>query len=400
MRPPAGLLHVLDERTRWRTHSPKPGEEPTPQAAPATFPRPGGPHDRPSREHVRPWSRLLTVAGASPMLLGTTERFPRRLIAERRVSGSSGSADTSVSPNPHSASSSRPGKSSRRRSPERKGRVEPEWPGRDGISADVRRRAVRPISRRAIRGPDGGLRPCSHGDVRGREGRGRDPLARAQGGRDQARRLGSSPSTRAGCRSGDYAQTSGCNDRVLKPRTEPSCTAGPPASNHLLAGLPAASDLRDIRRGCRYPPLAQGAPRLPALATGSRPFGPVTVAKAYRLLHADPRDRGGPIGSSAATRAASKGAGQEESPERAVDSAACRARRIARPRCPPRYRALALLATFASLRCGELAGLRRRGQVDLDGMRGPHRRRRRPRPDRRQTCSPTTPKSRAGRRTG
>jgi len=33
---------------------------------------------------------------------------------------------------------------------------------------------------------------------------------------------------------------------------------------------------------------------------------------------------------------------------------------------PPRYRALVLLATFASLRFGELAGLRR-GQVDLDG---------------------------------
>jgi integrase len=33
---------------------------------------------------------------------------------------------------------------------------------------------------------------------------------------------------------------------------------------------------------------------------------------------------------------------------------------------PPRYRALVLLATFASLRFGELAGLWR-GQVDLDG---------------------------------
>jgi integrase len=35
-------------------------------------------------------------------------------------------------------------------------------------------------------------------------------------------------------------------------------------------------------------------------------------------------------------------------------------------RVPPRYRALVLLATFASLRFGELAGLRR-GQVDLEG---------------------------------
>ena len=34
-------------------------------------------------------------------------------------------------------------------------------------------------------------------------------------------------------------------------------------------------------------------------------------------------------------------------------------------RVPPRYRALVLLATFASLRFGELAGLRR-GTVDLD----------------------------------
>jgi hypothetical protein len=35
-------------------------------------------------------------------------------------------------------------------------------------------------------------------------------------------------------------------------------------------------------------------------------------------------------------------------------------------RVPPRYRALTLLATFASLRFGELAGMRR-GQMDLDG---------------------------------
>jgi integrase len=87
------------------------------------------------------------------------------------------------------------------------------------------------------------------------------------------------------------------------------------------------------------------------------------VAKAYRLLHtvlntaADDRlIRRNPC--------RIKGAGQEDSPERAVIPLTTLIELL--DRVPPRYRALLLLATFASLRFGELAGLRR-GQVDLDG---------------------------------
>ena len=46
------------------------------------FRQPGGPHDRPRRD--TPADRLLTVAEAAE-LLGTTERFPRRLIEQRRI---------------------------------------------------------------------------------------------------------------------------------------------------------------------------------------------------------------------------------------------------------------------------------------------------------------------------
>jgi integrase len=58
-----------------------------------------------------------------------------------------------------------------------------------------------------------------------------------------------------------------------------------------------------------------------------------------------------------------KGAGQEDSPERPVIPAATLIELL--DQVPPRYRALLLLATFASLRFGELAGLRR-GELDLD----------------------------------
>jgi integrase len=87
------------------------------------------------------------------------------------------------------------------------------------------------------------------------------------------------------------------------------------------------------------------------------------VAKTYRLLHAilntatdDRLIRRNPC--------RIKGAGQEDSPERAVISLAALAELL--DQMPPRYRALVLLATFASLRFGELAALRRR-QLDLDG---------------------------------
>ena len=87
------------------------------------------------------------------------------------------------------------------------------------------------------------------------------------------------------------------------------------------------------------------------------------MAKAYRLLHTV-------LNTAADDRLIPrnpcriKGAGQEDSPERAVIPLTTLIELL--DRVPPRYRALVLLATFASLRFGELAGLRR-GQVDLDG---------------------------------
>jgi integrase len=160
---------------------------------------------------------------------------------------------------------------------------------------------------------------------------------------------------RAATRS-EYAQT-WISDHVLKPRTEELYRGL--LKNHLSPTF-GNVDLRDVResdiRRWRKERLAAG-PRQ------DRPFGPITVAKAYRLLHtvlntaADDRlVRRNPC--------RIKGAGQEDSPERAVIPLTTLIELL--DRMPPRYRALVLLATFASLRFGELAGLRR-GQVDLDG---------------------------------
>ena len=88
----------------------------------------------------------------------------------------------------------------------------------------------------------------------------------------------------------------------------------------------------------------------------------MTVAKAYRLLHTimntaveDGRIRRSPC--------RIKGAGQEYSDERPVVPVPVLVELLGD--VPERYRALLLLATFANLRFGELAGLRR-GAVDLD----------------------------------
>lgn len=93
-------------------------------------------------------------------------------------------------------------------------------------------------------------------------------------------------------------------------------------------------------------------------------LGAVTVAKTYRLLQAimntaveDELVRRNPC--------RIKGAGAERSPERPVASIA-EVYAIA-DRIVPRYRALVLLATFGSLRWGELIALRR-SDIDLDGM--------------------------------
>lgn len=143
---------------------------------------------------------------------------------------------------------------------------------------------------------------------------------------------------------------------MLKPRTEELYRGL--LKNHLAAAF-GNVDLGDIREGdvrrWRKEQLDAG-PRQP------RPFGPVTVAKAYRLLHTilntavdDGLIRRNPCGI--------KGAGQEDSPERPVIPAATLIELL--DQVPPRYQALLLLATFASLRFGELAGLRRR-DLDLD----------------------------------
>jgi len=145
-------------------------------------------------------------------------------------------------------------------------------------------------------------------------------------------------------------------DRVLKGRT-PELYDGL-LRNHLLptfGGEPLVSiTLASVRRWRKE--------RLDAGPGAPRPFGPVTVAKAYRLMHAimetaldDERIRRNPC--------RIDGAGQEDSDERPV---------IPLPvvfaiaeTLPSRYRALVLLATFAQLRLGELAGLTR-DRIDLD----------------------------------
>lgn len=154
---------------------------------------------------------------------------------------------------------------------------------------------------------------------------------------------------------GDYADT-WINDHVLKPRTEELYRGL--LKNHLKPTF-GNVDLGEIREGDirRW-----RKERLTAGPKQARPFGPVTVAKAYRLLHAimttateDGRVRRNPCHI--------KGAGQEHSDERPVIPVSTLVELL--DNVPVRYRALLLLATFANLRFGELAALRR-NQVDLD----------------------------------
>ncbi len=154
---------------------------------------------------------------------------------------------------------------------------------------------------------------------------------------------------------GKYAET-WINDHVLKTRTEELYRGL--LKNHLAPTF-GKTDLCDIREGDVR---SWRKERLSCGSKQNRPFGPVTVAKAYRLLHAilntatdDGLIRRNPC--------RIKGAGQEDSPEREVIPLATLIELLGH--VPPRYRALVLLATFASLRFGELAGLRR-GQLDLE----------------------------------
>jgi integrase len=154
---------------------------------------------------------------------------------------------------------------------------------------------------------------------------------------------------------GTYADT-WIKEQVLKPRTEELYRGL--LKNHLRPtfGNLVLGNIRegDIRRWRKE--------RLTAGAKQTRPFGPVTVAKAYRLLHAimttaveDGMIRRSPCNIT--------GAGQEHSDERPVIPVSKLIELL--DNVPARYRALLLLATFANLRFGELAGLRR-DQLDLD----------------------------------
>jgi integrase len=145
-------------------------------------------------------------------------------------------------------------------------------------------------------------------------------------------------------------------DRVLKPRTAELYDGL--LRNHLLPffGKCSVAGIRevDVRRW-RKERLEQGLKAKPK-------FGDVTVAKAYRLLHAilataadDKVIRRNPC--------RIKGAGEEYSPERPVVALPDLIRLL--DGIPARYRAMLLLATFASLRFGELAALRR-SDLDLD----------------------------------
>jgi integrase len=101
--------------------------------------------------------------------------------------------------------------------------------------------------------------------------------------------------------------------------------------------------------------------RLEAGASAKYPFGPVTVAKGYRLLHAilETAEEDRLISRNPCNI---KGAGKERSDERETVSLPV-VFQLADV-VPVRYRALILLATFADMRWGELAGLRREN-IDL-----------------------------------
>lgn len=188
-------------------------------------------------------------------------------------------------------------------------------------------------------------------------------------------------------RFGEYAEQ-WMRDRVLKVRTEELYRGL--LRNHLLPTFAGVS-LGDIDEAAVR---SWRKERLNAGKKAKCPFGPVTVAKAYRLLHAilttaveqDRMMRRNPC--------RIEGAGKEESAERqtvplpvvfAIADAV-----------PVRYRVLVLLATFADLRWGELAGLRREN-IDLDAcevrivetVAEPDK----------GGLLPETPKSQAGRRT-
>ena len=153
----------------------------------------------------------------------------------------------------------------------------------------------------------------------------------------------------------DYAEQ-WIHDRVLKVRTQELYLGL--LHNHLLPtfGSSTVADIDEAAVG-RW-----RKNRLDAGPNAARPFGPVTFAKAYRLLHAilataadDQIIRRNPC--------RIENAGKEDSPERQIVPLPVVFAIIGA--MPARYRMLVLLATFAGLRWGELTALRR-DSIDLD----------------------------------
>jgi integrase len=145
-------------------------------------------------------------------------------------------------------------------------------------------------------------------------------------------------------------------DRVLKPR-----------SAELYDGL-LASHLFPTFGNLRLTDIDEATirrwrkERLEAGPKAKRPFGPVTVAKAYRLLHAIFETAAEEDRIISRNPCHIEGAGKEESDEREVVPLPVVFELV--EAVPVRYRALVLLATFADMRWGELAGLRREN-IDL-----------------------------------
>lgn len=152
----------------------------------------------------------------------------------------------------------------------------------------------------------------------------------------------------------DYAEA-WMRDRVLKSRTVE--LYADLLANHLYPTFGALGlneiDVAAVRRWRKS--------RMQAGSVAERPFGPVTVAKAYRLLHAIFETAAEEDRVIARNPCQIKGAGTEQSDEREIVPLPV-VFKLAET-VPVRYRALILLATFANMRWGELAGLRR---CDID----------------------------------
>jgi integrase len=145
-------------------------------------------------------------------------------------------------------------------------------------------------------------------------------------------------------------------DRVLKPRTVERYAGL--LEQHLYSTF-GAFKVKDIDeagvRRWRKEQLETGS-------TAKHPFGPVTVAKAYRLLHAIFETAAEEDRIIARNPCNIRGAGKEETDEREIVPLPI-VFKLAET-VPVRYRALILLATFADMRWGELVGLRREN-IDL-----------------------------------